>query len=161
MNALLPFGEYVSPEQRAAEAATLETWELERLLLRLAAASQREHQRHHRSGRRTTTGSSGHRRQGSRGEASAPQPIHGGAAAAAGGSGDRWRLPGEGGGGAGGGRPASAPGPAYPSSWPPASRAEAASSSVPGGGVHDEGHVVSPQSRSTSLKSRLASLRLK
>lgn len=171
MNQLLPFGEYVSPEQRAAEAASLETWELERLLLRLAAASQREQQRQHRSSRRATTGSSAsgssrHRRQGSRGEASAPQPIRGSEAAAAvaeGGTSGHWAIAGEGSSSAeaaAGGRPASAPGIDIHGSWPPPAGLRASSS----GGVQDEGHVISPgsgRSGSLSLKSRLASLRLK
>ena len=171
MNELLPFGEYISPEQRAAEAASLETWELERLLLRLAAASQREQHRQHRSSRRATTGGSGgsssrHRRQGSRGEASAPQPIRGSEAAAVaaaeGGSAGGWAIAGEGSGGsaAAGGRPGSAPGPTFHGSWPPPAGLQASSS----GGLQDEGHVVSPgsgRSSSLSLKSRLASLRLR
>ncbi len=173
MNTLLPFGEYISPEQRAAEAASFETWELERLLLRLAAASQREQQRQHRSSWRATTGSSAgggggsrHRRQGSRGEASAPQPIRGSEAAAAaaaaeGGSSGHWAIAGEGSSSSAlGGRPSSAPGPSFHGSWPPPAGLQASSSS----GHVDEGHVVSPgssRSSSLSLKSRLASLRLR
>lgn len=171
MNALLPFGEYISPEQRAAEQATLETWELERLLMRLTAASQREHARAQRSARRASASaaagsSSGrHRRQGSRGEASAPQPIggSGGAAAAAPASSQGWQIAGEAASSSSraAGRAASAPAPGHPSSWPPAAGLEASSSS--GSGLVDAGHVVSPTSRSgsTSLKGRLASLRLK
>lgn len=174
MNALLPFGEYVSPEQRAAEQATLETWELERLLLRLAAASQREHARAHRSARRASASAAGggggsgrHRRQGSRGEASAPQPIRssGDAAAALGGS-HGWLIAGEAASSSSSsaaGRPASAPPPGYPSpsSWQHVGGEPEPGSS--GRGMVDEGHVVSPTARSGSfsLKSRLASLRLK
>lgn len=179
MNSLLPFGEYVSPAQRAAEQASLETWELERLLIRLAA-SQRE-QRHHRSSRHGGS-SSQHRRQGSRGEASAPQPIRGSGGAAVAPEAVTaawWSLP-----------PSAAAGPAvassasssatagagisgrelravsnpigvYPSSWPPAGGPEASHSGD--GAAGDEGHVVSPRSRAgaMSFKGRLASLRLK
>lgn len=175
MNSLLPFGEYVSPAQRAAEQASLETWELERLLIRLAAS-----QRHHRSSRHGG-GSSRHRRQGSRGEGSAPQPIRGSggatvapeAVAAA-----WWSLPPDAAAGPAGAssasssaaatgsngrelRPVSAPSGAYPSSWPPAGGPEASSSG--GDAAGDEGHVVSPRSRAgaMSFKGRLASLRLK
>ncbi|KAL4458796.1 hypothetical protein ABPG75_013661 [Micractinium tetrahymenae] len=181
MNSLLPFGEYVSPAQRAAEQASLETWELERLLIRVAAASQRE-QRHHRSSRHGGS-SSRHRRQGSRGEASAPQPIRGSggasvapeAVAAA-----WWSLPPDAAAGPGAPssssaaaaaavagssgrelRPGSASSGAHPASWPPAGSLEASSGG--GGAAGDEGHVVSPRSRSgaLSIKGRLASLRLK
>lgn len=168
MNSLLPFGEYVSPEQRAVETATLETWELERLLLRLAAAG-REH-RHHRALRHASSSGSRHRRQGSRGEPSAPQPIRdasGGAGGGAGGVSMPWLLPREGGAGMGGAAalPASAPNQGmYPGSWPPTGALEPGSAlASAGSSMRDDGHVVSPRSRSgsTSFKSRLASLRLK
>ena len=114
-----------------------------------------------------------HRRQGSRGEASAPQPIRtaqpSGSASDAGSV--RWSLLGEPADGPnssrGGGssssaaagrdvRPASAPGAA--GSWPPPAGSVASGS----GAVADEGHVVSPRSRSgSSLKTRLSALRLK
>lgn len=45
MNQLLPFGEYISPHQEAAQIASLEHWEMERLLIRLATASQRQERR--------------------------------------------------------------------------------------------------------------------
>lgn len=41
MNQLLPFGEYVDPRQLATTESMLETWELERFLVRLAQAERR------------------------------------------------------------------------------------------------------------------------
>lgn len=161
MNELLPFGEYISPEQQAMGLVNMESWELERLLLRLAAANQRQERRVHR-----------HRHQPSRGEPSAPQPIVGapgqqagasrrtdpGSAAAAGVMSDDEST---------GRRPSSSPG-AYPSSWPPAAAPpEAAGSSrqssgLFGSSVGDHGSAASPSSRGgSSLKSKFASLRLK
>jgi len=49
MNELLPFGEYISPQQAEAESSMLATWELESFLLRLAAAERRERRAHRRS----------------------------------------------------------------------------------------------------------------
>lgn len=52
LNQLLPFGEYVPLEQAQAESSMLATWELERILVRLAAADRREErQQRHRRGR--------------------------------------------------------------------------------------------------------------
>ena len=48
MNALLPFGEYVDPQQQAASASMLETWELERLLIQIAANENRGRRAHRR-----------------------------------------------------------------------------------------------------------------
>ncbi|KAI3436104.1 hypothetical protein D9Q98_002162 [Chlorella vulgaris] len=170
MNSLLPFGEYVSPEQRRAEASSIEGWELERLLVRLAAVSQREHR--HRSARHSSGSSSStrHRRQGSRGETSAPQAIQDAAAAAGGGTAAAaalpWLLPGEASSRGADRTPSGTMPAAYPSSWPPAIGLEASGSGLSGSGsgsMHDDGHVVSPRSRSgsMSLKSRLASLKIK
>jgi hypothetical protein len=166
MNSLLPFGEYVSPKQRAAETATLETWELERLLLRLAAAGQREH-RHHRGSRHGSSSASRHQRQSSRGEPSAPQPIRDPSSGVDAGISMPWLLPSEGGSGRApaAARPASVPSQGvYPGSWPPAGALEAGSTMASASSsMRDDGHVVSPRSRSgsVSFKSRLASLRLK
>lgn len=49
MNELLPFGEYISPQQAEAESSMLATWELESFLVRLAAAERRERRAHRRS----------------------------------------------------------------------------------------------------------------
>ena len=65
MNSLLPFGEYINPQQTAATAALLENWEMERFLVSLAVAEQRE-RRAARSSRR---------RSHPQGESSAPRPI--------------------------------------------------------------------------------------
>lgn len=73
LHEMLPFGEYVSPQQAAAQAATLESWDLERLLLHLAAANQRHERRAAREAARQHRSSGGRRSSG--GEASAPQPI--------------------------------------------------------------------------------------
>lgn len=69
MNELLPFGEYINPQQEAATAAMLETWELERFLIRLAAAEQRQERRASRHSRIHRGSSHGHD------EASPPQLI--------------------------------------------------------------------------------------
>ena len=53
MNALLPFGEYVDPQQQAASASMLETWDLERLLLQIATNESRERRAHRRRARAT------------------------------------------------------------------------------------------------------------
>lgn len=45
LNELLPFGEYISPQQQAAALASFQSWELERLLVRIAASSQRRESR--------------------------------------------------------------------------------------------------------------------
>jgi hypothetical protein len=68
MNALLPFGEYVSPQQTAATEAMLSNFELERVLIQLAISEQRE-RRAARSARR---------RSHPQGGVSAPRPIFGG-----------------------------------------------------------------------------------
>ena len=77
LNALLPFGEYVSPQQAAAQAASLESWDLERLLVQLAAANQRAERRAAREARHRLR-----RLAAGGGEPSAPQPIRGDAASA-------------------------------------------------------------------------------
>lgn len=69
MNALLPFGEYVDPQQQAASASMLETWDLERLLLQIATNESRE-RRAHRRRARATMGNAGER------VATSPMPIN-------------------------------------------------------------------------------------
>jgi hypothetical protein len=62
LNQLLPFGEYIPPHQEAAQIASLEHWEMERLLIRLSAASQRQERRtarHTRLRREVSGGSVG------------------------------------------------------------------------------------------------------
>eukprot|EP00889_Picochlorum_renovo_P008249 jgi/Picre1/35279/NNA_002741.t1 len=51
LNSLLPFGEYVSPQQQEAESSMLANFELEAFLIRLAT-SERRHGRMHASRRR-------------------------------------------------------------------------------------------------------------
>eukprot|EP00887_Chlorella_sp_A99_P006538 scaffold3.g6538.t1 len=151
LNELLPFGEYVSPEAQAMGLVDVESWELERLLIRLAATNSRQELRALRHQHRHAAAAAA-AAAGPRGRRSAPQPIAG-----AGGGGRHHGRRTDPGGGAGGGasdgdgegrRRASTPG-AYPASWPPAG--EGASSSAHQGG--DE--------RSGSFKSKFASLRLR
>ena len=106
MNSLLPFGEYVNPQQQAATAAMLENWEMERFLVSLAVAEQRE-RRAARQARRV-----GHPLN----EASAPRPIFGARRrsepiARISNSGAASSVPNN--------DPAVAPGPDFPASWPP------------------------------------------
>ena len=143
MNSLLPFGEYINPQQQAATAALLENWEMERFLVSLAVAEQRE-RRAARSSRR---------RSHPQGEPSAPRPIVG-----AGGRGvtEPQEISPSSGGGA-----SSLPGRDqnnnnlggdYPSSWPP-SRVQ---------DVSQEEHASSQmEGLSQAIKSRWASLRLR
>jgi hypothetical protein len=146
MDELLPFGEYVSPAQEASQASMLESWELERFLLRLAMAEQRAGER--RSARQSRRG----------GVPSAPQPIRQSPtaaaqlAAAAGGNGAAGPS------GDAGGQPSS-PG-AFPASWPPAAGGELSAGSRR---ASAEVNGASPSLRgaTSALKSRLASLRLR
>jgi hypothetical protein len=156
LNELLPFGEYVSPQQQASAAALLESWELERFLLRLAAAEQRGAER-------------AHRRTPPRPGTSAPQPIRrasGGAAERPSG-GDAAHLTPPPAGAARGEPPAG-----FPASWPPAGTGSSGSGSSSGGGGGPPGArrasvdhgAASPggaRAAAQSLKTRLASLRLK
>lgn len=141
MNALLPFGEYVNPQQQAATAAMLENWEMERFLVQLAVVEQRE-RRAARQARRTS-----HPQV----EISAPRPIFGAGAR-------RRSEPGE--------RPTSvavassvpnhdpsgAPGPEFPASWPPHHNSQ----DNEGGGASSHGEGLSQ-----AIKTRWASLRLR
>lgn len=45
LNSLLPFGEYVSPQQREAETSMIANMQLENFLIQLAAVERREHRR--------------------------------------------------------------------------------------------------------------------
>lgn len=52
LNSLLPFGEYVSPQQQEAESSMLANFELEAFLIRLATAERRQGRMRHASRRR-------------------------------------------------------------------------------------------------------------
>lgn len=52
LNSLLPFGEYVSPQQQEAESSMLANFELEAFLIRLAAVERRQGRMGHGSRRR-------------------------------------------------------------------------------------------------------------
>lgn len=134
---LLPFGEYVSPQAAASSAASLESWELERLLLRLAVSGQRG-DRPTRAGRRA-------RREP---PATAAQAIPDG-----GGGGSARRRSSQDAGPSGGGAAAAAA--AYPASWPPTAGelGELPSSSGAAG--------LSLRAASHTLKARISSLRLR
>lgn len=45
LNSLLPFGEYISPQQREAESSMIANMQLESFLIQLAAVERREHRR--------------------------------------------------------------------------------------------------------------------
>lgn len=166
MNQLLPFGEWVSPDAAAMSLVDVESWELERLLLRLNASGSSRHHHHHRSHgerRRASTSGGGQRSSGvgapARVEASTPQPIAGRS---------RRTDPGD-------AADQASTLEAYPSSWPPSEVPRSSSRSGGGIGVLFGGGRATPPSASTtageddaslrgrasSLKSKFASLRLK
>lgn len=159
LNELLPFGEYVSPHEQAATAAMLESWELERFLVRLAAAEQRER----RAARQLRT-----RRGGAREDASVAQPISrmaaGGAEPSGAAAGAMFSMPDRAEGSGLGGSPTGG----VASSWPP-SRSDG--SGAISGAVSQRtdsgagGDALSPgdafRSASQAIKSRFAALRLR
>ncbi|KAG7669704.1 hypothetical protein Ndes2437B_g05889 [Nannochloris sp. 'desiccata'] len=142
MNSLLPFGEYINPQQTAATAALLENWEMERFLVSLAVTEQRE-RRAARSSRR--------RSHPHGGEISAPRPIVGGGVrgrtepqeiSPLSGNGGASSLPGRDQNNSLGGE--------YPSSWPP-SRQDGS----------QEGSSSQMEGLSQAIKSKWASLRFR
>jgi len=139
MNSLLPFGEYINPQQAAATEALLENWEMERVLVSLAVAEQRERRAARASRRRSHP-------QG--GELSAPRPIIGGGVR--GRSEPQEISPSSGGASSLPERDQSNLGGEYPSSWPP-SRQD---------GSH-EGSSSQIEGLSQAIKSKWASLRLR
>jgi RING-H2 zinc finger domain len=146
MNSLLPFGEYINPQQTAATAALLENWEMERFLVSLAVAEQRERRAARSSRRRSHP-------QGV--EPSAPRPIIGSSAR---GRTEPQEISSISSGGGGGGGASSLPGRdqnnalggEYPSSWPP-SRQD----------VSGEGPSSQVEGLSQAIKSRWASLKFR
>lgn len=139
MNALLPFGEYVNPQQQAATAAMLENWEMERFLVQLAVVEQRE-RRAARQARRTS-----HPQV----QISAPRPIFGARRRSE--PGDRpsginvaSSVPNE--------DPNGQPGPEFPASWPPHHS---------GQGNDGENASSHGEGLSQAIKTRWASLRFR
>jgi hypothetical protein len=136
MNSLLPFGEYVDPRQAATTAAMLETWELERFLVRLASAERRA-SRHSRQ-RRATMPVVGETAE------SAPPQLNRSSARV---------IPTDRVSGGAQGTDASA---GYPASWPP----RGGRHDGEGGSSRDGGGGETSASPMQGLKSRLASLRI-
>ncbi|KAL6774202.1 hypothetical protein ACKKBG_A24155 [Auxenochlorella protothecoides x Auxenochlorella symbiontica] len=147
LNELLPFGEYVPADAPLGEVGE-EGWELERLLLRLAAVGHRQERRAARRAARRSTVPTAPQPIAERGPSHRPQRAE--AAAEAG------RLspdcP---------STPARA-GPAFPASWPPAGEGAqaAASSSRLRNGENDADQTPS-LAPSSSFKSRLAKLKFR
>ena len=165
MNSMLPFGEYVNPQQQAATAALLENWELERVLVQLAITEQRERRAARSSRRRSHPGQGG--------EPSAPRPIF----SARGAISDQIEIPTTAGGStpsspsasaAGGAPPStttptpsgSAP-PSFPASWPPPRGSGGGESASGTGTAHASGGNSHSEGLSQTIKARWASLRLK
>ncbi|GAB4821791.1 hypothetical protein N2152v2_008837 [Parachlorella kessleri] len=185
LHEMLPFGEYISPQQAAAASASVESWDLERLLVQLAAANQRQERRAAREARhrRRAAAAAAAAAAAGDGQSSTPQPIrHASSDAGSLPPVHRYSLEGATTSSSGSGLqrtppravPAaphspSTPAGAFPASWPPASSrtlaARAAAEDGPGSssGSRPQGPGISPslKAASQSIKKGFAALKIR